>query len=486
MASNSSFISILDTSGAAVELVGGGSDGGSQTSTEEEDFANKWRRDVQTARLQGQADVYRDRREMQARNMGKLTAAQIEALVTDDSADGARSKILEDAAYERGSAQRSFDRDARGAREEFGSRIANVSAQIADEKKGLADAGTAYRSFMDSITPGFSDAVAQAEKAAAASAAIEQVFDENQEAIDQTYAGASGRVRAISDKVAGSNEQVAQALSETIYEMKGFIDKQNGLNRSQTLAMHSIASQLAAASAEADLARHGGAATRDTFEAQSKYEKIITDLIRQRSALNASRERALRDVEEAREEWKAGDDRRLKERLEGVDDADYRAFTNTASVEAFEDAGMTLLFKDWRENGDGQFQLNKSDETLAYDMMLFMRDRREKDFGTFLLKITEHPDVQGDPQAAADMLGITRQQLERLPSLEDEIEVGRLHLEGLEVFYNGEMTGNPTSTWGMYSSQFNELVEVGVDPKAAHQTVIERLRDLGVLPNVKG
>jgi len=319
--------------------------------------------------------------------------------------------------------------------------------------------------FMDTIAPGFAEAVDKAEKAAAATAAIDQTFDESQEGIDQAYASRSGRVRAIADKVAGSNAQVAQQLTDSIFEMKGFIDEQNTLDREQTLFLHKAAAGLAAAAAESELAGKTGEAARERFVNQRKYERIIQGLIRQRQQLNVDKLRAERDLREAREDWKLGFDHNNSKAIAKLDREEFAAISANVDFDDWQDVVFFNTIKSFSTNPENEIPRTAwesvqsvSDSMVANEIV---------DFETWSQLIaTQGPEVSGfDPVAIMEMA-----------VWQDQIEIlAAASIEGVD-FFNEQHSGVPTSDFGVLQQNLDQNINwLGLPPSIAEELALGQL-----------
>lgn len=378
------------------------------------------------------------------------TQAAIDAAIRQ-----ARGDFQDDFDYEQQLGETQFDRQRRDIAEDFNDRLSIADANIGREKKGLANANYAYREFMDRINPGFSEAVEAAERGAKATAAIEATFDENQEAIDGSYASAGGRVRAIADVVgAGGNGEVAAALHETVYEMKDFIDQQNGLNRQQTLAMHAVAANLAAAAAQQGLAQAEGEGSRSIYETQGQYEKIINNLIQQRDYLNNQKQRALRAIDESQADWDAGRQRELNERMEQYDDIDVTAFQANADWDSYGGMAMSIFFEEIGQNEDTA--IPKTERDFVQEQIQLMADGGYS-FDQYLEKL-------GGDIAAAEAQGVEAglikqavSEFEALQRYQDQIEIGVQVYNDSKAKYNQIHAGSPTTPADMAVAEFERL-----------------------------
>ena len=169
-----------------------------------------------------------------------------------------------------------------------------INARIGRAKKELAEGNEAFDTFFDDIAPGFEEALDSAKSIALAEAAIEGHFEGTQEAIDERYATAEGGVQAIADSLGNNSLSLQETLHTSIFEFKEFIDEDLHLESTQAQALNAAASSLAQAAAEASSAQARGAGARDQFVFQKRYEKIIQNLLDQRSAASGARGNALR------------------------------------------------------------------------------------------------------------------------------------------------------------------------------------------------
>lgn len=173
-----------------------------------------------------------------------------------------------------------------------------INARIARAKEELAEGNQGFDNFFEDIAPGFEEALTSARAVAEAEAAIEGHFTGTQEAIDERYATAEGGVQAIADSLGNSSPSLSEAISTSIYEFKEFIDQDLHLEKESAIALNAAASSLAVAAAEAGHAEARGAGARDQFQFQKKYEKIIQNLLDQRSAASGARGNSLRGAAE--------------------------------------------------------------------------------------------------------------------------------------------------------------------------------------------
>lgn len=371
----------------------------------------------------------------------------------------AKDDLLEELGWQKQQADKNFGRQARDISESFGDRIGLVNAQVGDAKKDLKAGVSSYALFMDSIMPGFSDAVDKAEKAAKATAAIEATFSDAGEEIDAAYASASGRARAMADAVGGAgSEGVAKALNETVFEMKGFIDEQGELDRNQTIAMHGIAAQMAGAAAEAEHAKFRGEGARDTFALQAKYENILTNLVRQRSLLNTQRKRALRDLQERRDDYKTGFDRSKEKDLEDIDDQfSAEVFAANATQEQWLQSSGTFTIRRFNENP--ATAIPKSVEDNVYSVALVMHQEGLNDIGAFAA--SEWVAPRG---TAADKLKgrFPVEMVEDFLRYEDQIEVMVKNFAEAMIVYDTELSGQPSSIFGQAASRFTLNTDLGM------------------------
>jgi hypothetical protein len=173
-----------------------------------------------------------------------------------------------------------------------------IDARIARAKKELAEGNVQFDNFFEAISPGFDEALDQAKRVAEAEAAIEGHFTNTQEAIDERYASAEGGVMAIADSLGNTSPSLAEAIHTSIFEFKEFIDQDLHLEREAAVALNAAASSLAVAAAKAAHQGARGAGARDQFVFQKKYEKIIQNLLDQRSSASGARGNALRGAAE--------------------------------------------------------------------------------------------------------------------------------------------------------------------------------------------
>jgi len=386
-----------------------------------------------------------------------------------------RSSLASQLGIEQKDAERDYQRNLRNIGESFGDRIGAVNQKISDAKRELSVGENSYRLFMDTISPGFSKAVNQAEKAAAATAAIEMTFSDASEDIDAAYASSSGRVRAIADKLAGEgNAEVAQALNDTIYEMKGFIDQQGELNRTQTLGMHDIAAKLAAAAAQSEHAGFRGEAARDTFELQGKYEKILTDLVRQRSLLNAQRQRALRNLEEGREDWKRGFNRRKAAGEEEVD-FDTSLFAANRSRDQIHDTSSSILERDWEGTSLAIAAEDNENFWTHVDNMDSLGYTDWASYATYLDGLAEQRKAQsGDDSILTDTANL----IGTLVRYEDQIEVAVQMRSDVDAWFDVEYVPNSANRGGAHAAQVQDLIDMGMSFGDADRLVQHRNRDV--------
>jgi len=392
-------------------------------------------------------------------------AADLLRDVTRGQFAGLRSELQSDIEFDQARALKEFDRNERDINESFSDRINAITGRVGEAQSDLASDNKSYRMFMDTIAPGFAEAVDKAEKAAAATAAIDQTFDESQEGIDQAYASRSGRVRAIADKVAGSNAQVAQQLTDSIFEMKGFIDEQNTLDRSQTLFLHKAAAGLAAAAAESELAGKTGEAARERFVNQRKYERIIQGLIRQRQQLNVDKLRAERDLREAREDWKLGFDHNNSKAIAKLDREEFAAISANVDFDDWQDVVFFNTIKSFSTNPENEIPRTAwesvqsvSDSMVANEIV---------DFETWSQLIaTQGPEVSGfDPVAIMEMA-----------VWQDQIEIlAAASIEGVD-FFNEQHSGVPTSDFGVLQQNLDQNINwLGLPPSIAEELALGQL-----------
>lgn len=386
----------------------------------------------------------------------------------------ATGDMQEDFDYETMVGERNFDRQRRNTAEDFGDRIAIQDANIGREKKGLANANYAYREFMDRINPGFAEAVEAAERGAKATAAIEATFDENQGEIDAAYASAGGRVRAIADVVgAGGNGEVAAALHETVYEMKGFIDAQNGLNRQQTLSMHNVAANLAAAAAQQGLAQAEGEGSRSIYETQGQYEKIITNLIQQRDLLNNQQARALRNIDEAQADWTEGRDRDFEKRMEKYDNIDTTAFQANADWESYSGNAFAFFFEEL--NQDEGTAVPKLDRGLVQGAITSMSDQgwsSWEELASYYAEEITKAEFKLDVERANALSA----ELEKLAPYEDILEIGAMYDAEVQTKYNAIHAGNPTTPTATAVAEYARRAEQNLPADLIEILVNEKMK----------
>lgn len=350
-----------------------------------------------------------------------------------------------------------------------GGALAQINAKLAEAREELATANESYANFMDTVSPGFSEAVDKAKKAAKATAAIERTFDKGQTKVDAEYASASGRVRAIADKVAGEgNEEVANALLETVYEMKGFIDDNISMNRNQTLVMHRAAAGIAAAAAQSEKASVRGQAAREQFQIQAKYEKIINNLLRQRAAAGSARSAALSKLKDARKEFLLGQTEKARSMLAQIE-PDTRVLSANADPQQFMQTGLTLFFTELGEDPDLAVPRGPTQNLVAQAAGL-MNQFGFKDFAT--LTSTLNP-VTGQPF-------LTEEESVALMPYEDQLEIAALTARDLETYYMDEMYGQPTTIAGQFWQKADYLQSLGWHPAQARDTVTELFAEEGL------
>jgi len=378
---------------------------------------------------------------------------------------GLRSEFRSDMEFDQAQALKEFDRAERGADESFGDRIAQITGRLGEAQGDLASDNKSYRVFMDSIAPGFSEAVDKAEKAALATAAIDMTFEESQEGIDQAYASRSGRVRAIADKVSGNNAAVAQALNDSIFEMKGFIDEQNTLDRDQTLFLHKAAAGLAAAAAESELAGKTGEAARDRFVNQRKYERIIQGLVRQRQQLNVEKQRAMRDIREAREDWTLGFDRANSKAIAKIDKDQFAAMTANVDFDDFRKVVFFQTMSNFNENPDLAVPRNMWEDVQVVSEAMVADEI--VDFETWAQKVgTRGLEVSGfDPDIVMEMA-----------VWQDQIEILAAAFKNGVDFHNEISSGVPTTDAGVFQQNLDRNLNwLGLPPSIAEALAIGQL-----------
>ena len=172
-----------------------------------------------------------------------------------------------------------------------GGASAIINKRLARAREELDSGNKEFDSYFEAISPGFDEAVDQAKRIAEAEAAIEGHFEGTKEAVDSRYADAEGAVRAIADSQGNENAALSEAINNSIYEFKEFIDQDLHLETEGAQKLNAAASALAQAAAEAASAGAHGAGARDQFTFQKKYEKLIQNLLDQRAAAGASASR---------------------------------------------------------------------------------------------------------------------------------------------------------------------------------------------------
>ncbi len=172
-----------------------------------------------------------------------------------------------------------------------GGASAIINKRLARARDELKAGNEDFDSYFEAISPGFDEAVDQAKRIAEAEAAIEGHFEGTKEAIDARYADAEGAVRAIADSQGNENAALSEAIHNSIYEFKEFIDQDLHTEKEGAQKLNAAASALAQAAAQSASAGAHGAGARDQFTFQKKYEKIIQNLLDQRAAAGAAASR---------------------------------------------------------------------------------------------------------------------------------------------------------------------------------------------------
>jgi hypothetical protein len=172
-----------------------------------------------------------------------------------------------------------------------GGASAIINKRLARARDELAKGNEEFDDYFEAISPGFDEAVDQAKRIAEAEAAIEGHFEGTKEAIDARYADAEGAVRAIADSQGNENAALSEAIHNSIYEFKEFIDQDLHTEKEGAQKLNAAASALAQAAAESASAGARGGGARDQFTFQKKYEKIIQNLLDQRAAAGAAASR---------------------------------------------------------------------------------------------------------------------------------------------------------------------------------------------------
>jgi hypothetical protein len=384
--------------------------------------------------------------------------------------DELRQKLADDLGFGRNQGEASFDRQRKAASAGFGSRIAAINREIGEKKEELAEKNKSYRIFMETISPGFVDAVEKAEKAALATAAIEQVFTKSEEAVEAVYSSASGRVRAIADKVAGvGSVEVAQALNETVFEMKDFIDRQQELNRDQTLTLHRTAAGLAAATAESEHANIRGTTGREQFVVQKQYEKLINNLIKQRAAAGAARGRAMSNIAAAREEWRKGFDRDAAARFEEVDEMQVKFLSANSDWDSFAGGGLSVFLHELSDNPE--LAIPRTEHATFRGTVALMDQLGTTHFDQFVRQVTQVDPLTGESLMSVD-------QVESLMQWEDQLELGVRHLTDMRNFYNSEFVGEPTSNFGQFANSMELARDLNLNFSQAEHFAINENRNM--------
>jgi hypothetical protein len=381
--------------------------------------------------------------------------------------DSALDELRDELGWQRRQQEKQFGRDARAIAESFGDRIGMVNAQIGDAKEELSTAEESYMIMMDSIAPGFADAVDKAKRAAKATAAIEATFTGAQEDVDAAYASASGRVRALADAVgAAGNQSVANAINETVFEMKTFIDQQIGLDRNQTITMHGVAAQMAAAAAEAEHANVRGEAATTIYKTQGKYEKILTNLVRQRSLLNAQRQRAERDLAEARADFALGQRRAMtKEEQKIRDSIDPELLAANVDLQSFKQVSGALTITRFNEDPATRIDPTQSDNLIV--LAIAMQEAGFADFGAFLA--SQHVSAPNTPAEFLLEGQFMFEDVMELVEWEDQLEVLAKNMQAADDDWRVEMSAQPSSLYGQYGQAFRLGTALNLSPRAADQ-----------------
>jgi hypothetical protein len=392
----------------------------------------------------------------------------------------ARADALDDLNYDREAGLRGIERDRRNALERIDDQLGRIGAEQGDAKRAVSGANESFALFMDAISPGFSEAVDEARKAAKATAAVEAVFTETSEEIDNAYASSSGRVRAVAAKVAGAGGgEVAQALTDTIYEMKGFIDQQTEVSRESTLQMHEIAARIAGAAAEAEFYEVSGEAAREKYSFQAKYQKILTNLARDRSELNAHRKRSIRNFDEEREEFLSGIDRKQFESDRDFDRAEEDAATRTLeNAQVFRATADPAEFYQYSVQQylatlpEGQ-QIPASDQELAYQMVEYMDTYGLTDYAGILTHVQS--DLAEGVEPAFDP-----EEVHAMMRYEDQLEVARLHGRDARSYYDENYSSSTSSPVGFVGYTANQYMRAGMPRDEAIQLALDAAQDQGL------
>ena len=350
-----------------------------------------------------------------------------------------------------------------------GAALANINRKIAEAREKLAEGNEAYADFMDTIAPGFAEAVDKARKAAKATAAIEQSFTRAEKNIDKAYQSASGRVRAIADQVAGKgNDAVASALMDTIFEMKDFIDRQTTLSREDTLALHKSAAHIAAATAQATHAGERGQAGREQYVMQKKYEEIISNLLRQRSQIAAAGRRARASIAEARQDLLKGLTEQAQERL-GTIEPKTDILVANANVGQLVDTSYNLYLTQLSESES--MAIPRESQQAVFDMSKAMAQLGIFSFEEFNRQAPVRfglvPGTEDYNQFVTDATIALQYQ--------DQVEIGARHVVDTQTWYNEQFYGEPTTMAGRYFQEFDFYSSIGFTPAAARDRTTEKL-----------
>ena len=361
---------------------------------------------------------------------------------TRDKFNRERNEFLEELGVGKAQADKDFGRQRRNINEAFADRMAAINDKIGDANRDVANVNDTINTFIDRITPGFSDAVAEAEAAAAATAAIEMTFSETQGNVDAAYASSSGKVRAIAAKVGGAGSQVmAGAVEESLYEMKTFIDQQVELDRSQTVAMHVAAANIAGAAAQAEFAGAEGDVRRTQYTEQKKYEKIIRDLVRQRSAAQRAKARALRNLQENEDDWA---DTFQRERDKGLDKIaegqEAILYAANSDVNYYQAAVGTVWFEELKGT---EIEVPRSKHQEIQNLATWMENNGYMDFDEAIQLVDEETaNLWTSPEWA---------------KYEDHVEVLTQALRDGRDYHDTEMSSSPLSSFGAIAGEYDYL-----------------------------
>lgn len=394
------------------------------------------------------------------------------------------SQLREELGWQDRQAEKGFARQARDIAESFGDRIGKVNAEIGDAKEELSTVEESYRIFMDSIMPGFADAVDKAKRAAKATAAIEATFTGAQEDVDDVYASASGRVRALADAVGGSgNQSIANAINETVFEMKTFIDQQITLDRNQTITMHGIAAKMAAAAAQVEHANARGDAARTVYTTQGKYEKILTNLVRQRSLLNAQRKRAERDLAEARADYQANSRRALSKNEQRIRDSiDTELLAANVDNYSFKQVAGALAIQRFNEDPSTRVDPKLNDHMV--ELSIAMQEAGYSDFGAFMAddRFVAPVGLHGgrdDPR-------VPREELVPFSKYDDQLEVMAKHAQAADDDWTNEMSAQPSSLYGQYGQAYRLGEALGLSDSSADEYAVDEVFARGNFSTSRG